>query len=441
MNSQEVKYLTEAYSTLYSESETDCQELYNSFLDLCILDGGFTTLEECEDFAESLVADNLVEDFIVTLLEYYEVENLNESFEFLGENRAAALRSVINALSSGGRLKYGLKAGTAIGKKAETVVKGGAASTSIRGARAQRTPTPTPFKVTRTSKPPQEPGKYLRLLQQKTTPKPLSPQGQEIKDYNKMMGGGGVFSSKPGTSGRGAPGIGNPIQKAIDFGRGSKEAQRLALRAQRMAKDNYGKLLKTPLGKAAAATLATAGLATGAVSTDKKKPAAKSNPADSVGKYNTKDSDGTVRDRLKMGPKIVGTGSVAGDFDVAFKKAKTSGAKEFDFKGKKYNTKTRSEEFDYFDIVMEHLISGGYVDTNEDAVIMMSALDENAIARIAALSEQKFRIINKDGTETISDTPLHRGSGAASTVKPIGTGAKYSYKDENPRRPRAGESD
>ena len=256
-----------------------------------------------------------------------------------------------------------------------------------------------------------------------------------------MMGGGGVFSSKPGTSGRGAPGIGNPIQKAIDFGRGSKEAQRLALRAQRMAKGNYGKLLNTPLGKAAAATLATAGLATGAVSTDKKKPAAKSNPADSVGKYNTKDPDGSVRNRLKVGPKIVGTGSVAGDFDDAFKKAKTSGAKEFDFKGKKYNTKTRSEEFDYFDIVMEHLISGGYVDTNEDAVIMMSALDENAIARIAALSEQKFRIINKDGTETISDTPLHRGSGAASTVKPIGTGAKYSYKDENPRRPRAGESD
>ena len=430
MNSQEVKYLTEAYSTLYSESETDCQELYNSFLDLCILDGGFTTLEECEDFAESLVADNLVEDFIVTLLEYYEVENLNESFEFLGENRAAALRAVINALSSGGRLKAGLKAGSALGKKAETVVKGAAASTSIRGARAQRTPTPT-----------QEPGKYLKLLQQKTTPKPLSPQGQEIKDYNKMMGGGGVYSSKPGTSGRGAPGIGNPIQKAIDFGRGSKEVQRLALRAQRMAKGNYGKLLNTPLGKAAAATLATTGLAAAATSTDKKKPAAKSNPADSVGKYNTKDPDGTVRNRLKMGPKIVGTGSVAGDFDVAFKKAKTSGAKEFDFKGKKYNTKTRSESVDNFDMVLDILLSDGYVNTYDDAVFMMSALDESAIARIAALSEQKFRIINKDGTETISDTPLHRGSGAASTVKPIGTGAKYSYKDENPRRPRAGESD
>ena len=152
MNSQEVKYLTEAYSNVYSESDVDCQELYDSFLDLCILDGGFTTLEECEDFAESLVADNLVEDFIVTLLEYYEVENLNESFEFLGENRAAALRSVINALSFGGRLKYGLKAGSALGIRPETVVKGGAASNAIRGARAQRTPTPTPFKVTRTSR-------------------------------------------------------------------------------------------------------------------------------------------------------------------------------------------------------------------------------------------------------------------------------------------------
>jgi len=427
MGSQEIKYLTEAYSNLYSESETDCQELYDSFLDLCILDGGFTTLEECEDFAEFLVADNLVEDFIVTLLEYYEVENLNESFEFLGENRAAALRAVINALSSGGRLKAGLKPLTALGKKPETVVKGAAASTSIRGARAQRTPTPT-----------QEPGKYLKLLQQKRTPKPLSPQGQEIRDLSKRMGGG-LMGTRPTPRPSGAPGLGDPIQKAIDVGRKSKEAQRLALRAQRMKKGNYEKLLKTPLGKAAVTTLAAAGFTAAATSTDKKKPAEKSNPADSVGKYNTKDPDGTVRNRLKVGPKIVGTGSVAGDFDVAFKKARTSGAKEFEFQGKKYNTKIRGEEVDYFDVVMDHLISEGYVDTNEDAVIMMSALDENAIARIAALSEQKYRIINKDGTETISDTPLYTGSGPASTVKPIPTTVKRKY--ENPYRPRAGESD
>jgi len=409
--------LTEAYLNVYTEPEFD-QELYDSFLDLCILDGGFTTLEECEDFAESLVADNLVEDFIVSLLEYYEVENLNESFEFLGENRAAALRSVINALSSGGRLKAGLKPLTAIGKKPETVVRGAAASTSIRSARAQRPPTSTP----------QEPGKYLKLVQQKITPKPLSPQGQEITDYNKMMGGGGVFTSKPGTSGRGAPGLGNPIQKAIDFGRGSKEAQRLALRAQRMAKGNYGKLLNTPLGKTAAATLAAAGL--GIAGSGKKT----TDPKSSINKYNTKDSDSTVRNRLKVGPKIVGTGSIAGDFDAAYKKAKTSGKDRFEFKGKNYTT----ESLDYFDIVMEHLIEDGYVNNYEDALTMMSALDENAIAKIAALSEQKYRIINKDGTETISDTPLYK-SGPASTVKPIGT--KIPYKGENPYRPRAGESD
>ena len=297
------------------------------------------------------------------------------------------------------------------------------------------TPTQTSFKVTRFSNPQQEPGKYLRLHKQKTTPKPLSTQGQEIKDYNKMMGGGGVYSSKPGTSGRGAPGIGNPIQKAIDFGRGSKEAQRLALRAQRMAKGNYGKLLNTPLGKAAAATLATAGLAAAATSTDKKKPAAKSNPADSVGKYNTKDPDGTVRNRLKVGPKIVGTGSVAGDFDVAFKKARTSGEKEFDFKGKKYNTKTRGESVDNFDMVLDILLSDGYVNTYDDAVFMMSALDESAIVKIT----ERYVLQTKTGRKIMPGDPP--AASPAGLVKPIGTGAKYSYKDENPYKPRAGESD
>ena len=324
MNSKEVKYLTEAYSNLYSKSETDCQELYDSVLELCIVDGGFTTLEECENFAEFLVADNLVEDFITTLLEYYEVENLNESFEFLGENRAAALRSVINALSSGGRLKAGLRPLTAIGRRPETVVRGAAASTTIRSARAQRTPTPSP----------QESGKYVRLLQQRTTPKPLSTQGQEIKDYNKMMGGG-LTGTSPTPKPSGAPGLGDPIKNAFDFGKNSKEAQRLAVRAQRMAKNNYGKLLKTPLGKAVA-TVATAGLAAGAASLGKKNPAVKSNPTDSVGKY---------------------------------------------------NTKTRSEEFDYFDIVMEHLISEGYADTNEAAIAIMGSMSEEWRVSIVEQSE------------------------------------------------------
>ena len=62
--------------------------------------------------------------------------------------------------------------------------------------------------------------------------------------------------------------------------------------------------------------------------------------------YNTMDPSGDVRSRKKVGTKIVGTGSIAGDFDVAFKKARTSGQKEFEFRGKKYTTKMK-ENFVY----------------------------------------------------------------------------------------------
>lgn len=54
--------------------------------------------------------------------------------------------------------------------------------------------------------------------------------------------------------------------------------------------------------------------------------------------------------RLKVGPKIVGTGSTpkpaapkSQSFDSAFDSARKSGAKEFEWKGKKYNTKLKGE--------------------------------------------------------------------------------------------------
>ena len=62
----------------------------------------------------------------------------------------------------------------------------------------------------------------------------------------------------------------------------------------------------------------------------------------SVGKYNTRDKDGTIRSRLKVGPKKVGpkkVGTVAQAFDKAYAAAKKSGKKTFMFKGKKYTTK------------------------------------------------------------------------------------------------------
>lgn len=51
--------------------------------------------------------------------------------------------------------------------------------------------------------------------------------------------------------------------------------------------------------------------------------------------------------RLKVGPKIVGSGSTpkpsTQSFDSAFASARKSGAKEFEWKGKKYNTKLKGE--------------------------------------------------------------------------------------------------
>jgi hypothetical protein len=62
----------------------------------------------------------------------------------------------------------------------------------------------------------------------------------------------------------------------------------------------------------------------------------------SVGNYNTKDKDGTVRSRAKVGPAKVGpkkVGTIAQAFDKAYAAAKKSGKKTFTFKGKSYSTK------------------------------------------------------------------------------------------------------
>lgn len=69
--------------------------------------------------------------------------------------------------------------------------------------------------------------------------------------------------------------------------------------------------------------------------------------------YNTRvGSSQRPAQRLKVGPKIVGTGSTpkpaapkssSQSFDSAFSSARKSGAKEFEWKGKKYNTKLKGE--------------------------------------------------------------------------------------------------
>lgn len=64
-------------------------------------------------------------------------------------------------------------------------------------------------------------------------------------------------------------------------------------------------------------------------------------PEQSAGKYNTRDADGTVRSRKRVGPAKVGpkkVGTVAQAFDKSYAAAKKAGKKTFTFKGKKYTT-------------------------------------------------------------------------------------------------------
>ena len=64
-------------------------------------------------------------------------------------------------------------------------------------------------------------------------------------------------------------------------------------------------------------------------------------PGRNAGNYNTRDANGTVRSRKKVGDKKVGdkkVGTIAQSFDKAFSAAKTANKKTFTFKGKKYTT-------------------------------------------------------------------------------------------------------
>lgn len=65
-------------------------------------------------------------------------------------------------------------------------------------------------------------------------------------------------------------------------------------------------------------------------------------PSKSVGKYNTKDKDGTVRSRRKVGPKKATTKKApTKSFDQAFASARKAGKEVFTWKGKRYNTKLK----------------------------------------------------------------------------------------------------
>jgi len=120
------------------------------------------------------------------------------------------------------------------------------------------------------------------------------------------------------------------------------------IKPSQMASNVVNAAARRIVGDGSAAALQMAQIAAKALRDKKAKEnqAKAAKAASSVGKYNTKDSDGTVRSRAKVGNKTVGTkkvGTIAQSFDKAFAAARKAGKKTFTFKGKKYNTKLKGE--------------------------------------------------------------------------------------------------
>lgn len=485
MDSKQIKYLTEAYSEVYAPSEIDCQDLYDSVLELCIFENYFDTLDECEEFAELLVAQDLVEEFLGSILECYgaeDLETLCESNTYLVERSASALRGVINALSKGGRLKAGLKPGTALGKKPESVVRGAAASTSVRSARSARPTTST-----------RQPNLYLQAQQGRRASRGLpaagqtsagSPRavtqrattagwqrdrsarqaGQMAVDQAKLVATAFLRQMKrsaaqqklsqaaAGTKGSsvrvGQPGATRalpptPSQQAKDASQWQKY-QGMAAKARgddHVAPVPAWKPTSKPatpkpaapakpssdpgLTHTVRAVLSPAekagqqrytGLAKYDTSGQRRLPTGSENLATSRRRLanalgattagvalaaSVADSEKEQRRQQKevektqkenKPPKQVSGADVRTSFDQAFSDARkrlgSSGTFEWvnplTKKKGTYTTKYREESVDTFDAVADVLLSEGYVSTYEDAMVMMSALDEGAIAKMAA---------------------------------------------------------
>ena len=188
--------------------------------------------------------------------------------------------------------------------KGSTPVKTNPASSTPRGAQGPRTA------------PRQGPSQRVSGLQgsrtkptpTNTPPKAATPKASRVGPQIKQAKA--VQQANPGRAARAARNVGT------------------AARLARAASNPY----------AAAATIIGSDIMNRSVAdgTLKGKPNVPTKPS-SVNKYNTRDADGTIRSRLRVGPKTVGTAEQA--FDKAYAAAKKAGKKSFTFDGKKYSTK------------------------------------------------------------------------------------------------------
>lgn len=513
--------LTEAYSQMYYGEQDFLQDL----VELCVTYEFFDTEEDTEFFAEELINQNLYIEFLEELADVMEVD----SSQYLAEAGGAvklgytALRGLVNALSKSGRVKAGLKAGTAMGKKAETVVKGAAASTSIRSARAARIPykaptagrplaaqqlkksadvskatkalpaagkTSAPKAVSAPKSAPAVSAAQQKVAQAKTvahafmkafTGKAKKVSGAAADPWKQFKGKSPVQRGLPKTGPSSAlpttkalPSSGMRGAQAVRRGQGStagvksttmkdpypaklqkaapkpkfgsatdvgvpetptkymrlttpKSAsspapkptpapKQVAPKANKMTSgaDALNKARRALSGAAAGAVAASAAvpLASGEKKSSAPTEAQKATKAAQQKAETRKAMAGDSRDTFKRSSK-----ELAGDFDKSFAAARKSGRQTFSWRGKDYTTKLRGEEVDTFDIIKDHLISEGYVDSEENAVKMMSYLDEAAITKLllklqklapklsAAGKKQASKIIGK---QTRVDADLAR---------------------------------
>ena len=177
--------------------------------------------------------------------------------------------------------------------------------------------------------------KNLRSVSGAQGPKTPPVQGPYQKPSTGMLGSrGGPNKQNVPTSGTKAKPASNNIQKT-----GKLPKTKLAVKKSKMGRNNL-----RSMGVAALAGAMSTGSLRNPVSKAKAREAAKS-----TDKYNTKDANGTVRSRKKVGPKKVGSkkvgpkkvGTQAQSFDRAFAAARKAGKSTFTWNGKSYNTKLK----------------------------------------------------------------------------------------------------
>lgn len=202
----------------------------------------------------------------------------------------------------------------------------------------------------------------------KDTPRPTSSSDrakQQGKGSSKVTTGKGVAKTTPrGAQGPRTPPVQGPSQRVsgiIGTRKGSTSTPKKSpptpgtkigkFRARNVVKPTKG----GPLGKSNSNGLRTAfaaGMVTALATGSLRNPVSKAKKRElkkSEGKYNTKDTDGTIRSRKKVGPKTVGpkkvgpkkVGTIAASFDKAFTAARKAGRSTFTFKGQSYSTKMK----------------------------------------------------------------------------------------------------